>query len=96
LLIEILAQNQCSKQLNLDSRPGLVDIRFVMSRNVLVKPYTFLPALLTLLFSVLVTPSQELTVSDVQQVISRAVSKADRRRPAAATAAGIAIALIRP
>jgi uncharacterized protein GlcG (DUF336 family) len=47
-----------------------------MSRNVLVKPHTFLPALFTLFLSVLVTPSQELTVSDVQQIMSRAVSKA--------------------
>jgi uncharacterized protein GlcG (DUF336 family) len=47
-----------------------------MSRNVLGKPYTFLPALFTILLSVLVTPSQELTVADVQQIISRAVSKA--------------------
>jgi len=47
-----------------------------MSRTVLVKPHTFLPALFTLFLSVLVTPSQELTVSDVQQIMSRAVSKA--------------------
>ena len=76
LLTVILAQDHCSKQLNLDSRPRLVDSLFVMSRNVLGKPNAFLPALLTLLLSVQVTLSQELTVSDVQQIISRAVSKA--------------------
>lgn len=47
-----------------------------MKRNVLGKPSAFLPALFAILLSALVTPSQELTVTDVQQIISRAVSKA--------------------
>lgn len=47
-----------------------------MPRNVLVKPNAFFFALLTVLLFALVTPSQDLTVADVQRVISQAVSKA--------------------
>jgi uncharacterized protein GlcG (DUF336 family) len=47
-----------------------------MRRNVLAKPIAFLPSLLVILLSVLAAHSQELTVSDVQKVISQAVSKA--------------------
>jgi uncharacterized protein GlcG (DUF336 family) len=54
----------------------LVDIRFVMRRSVLGKPYAFLPAFLTIVLSPLLTHSQELTVPDVERIISQAVSKA--------------------
>lgn len=47
-----------------------------MQRNVLGQPNRFLAAFLTLLFSALITPSQELTVADVEKIISQAVSKA--------------------
>src|SRR5688572_25821431 len=47
-----------------------------MRRSVLGKPSAFLPAFLTILLSALSTPSQELTVADVQKIISQAVSKA--------------------
>src|SRR5687767_8010993 len=63
-------------RLTLDSRSRLVDIRCVMKRNVLGKPNAFLPAALTILLSVLITPAQELTVADVERVIAQAVSKA--------------------
>src|SRR5688572_7509725 len=47
-----------------------------MQRNVLGKPNTFLSVLLTILFSALIAPSQELTVADVERIIAQAVSKA--------------------
>ncbi len=40
------------------------------------KANTFLPAFLAILLSALVTPSQELTVADVEKIIAQAVSKA--------------------
>ena len=60
----------------LDSYRILVNIRFVMHRNVLVAPNTFCYSFLVVILSVLFTPAQELTVADVERVIAQAVSKA--------------------